>query len=87
MTPDNEHSDSVTLAPHLQVDATGLRCPLPLLKAKQALNQLRSGEIVEVIATDAGSVRDFHAFADLSGNRIIRFIERDGIYEYRLQKQ
>jgi tRNA 2-thiouridine synthesizing protein A len=90
MTSDSEHPDPATsppIAPRLQVDATGLRCPLPLLKAKQALNQLTSGETVKVTATDAGSVRDFYAFAELSGNRIICFAERDGIYEYVLQKQ
>jgi len=91
MTTDREHPDSATSTslsiPHAQVDATGLRCPLPLLKAKQALNQLQLGEVVKVTATDAGSVRDFHAFADLSGNRIISFIERDGVFEYLLQKQ
>lgn len=90
MTSDSQHPESVSLhsnEPLLQVDATGLRCPLPLLKAKQALNQLQRGETVRVTATDAGSVRDFHAFAELSGHRIIRFAERDGVYEYLLQKQ
>lgn len=90
MTSDSRHPDSVSLhsnEPQLQVDATGLRCPLPLLKAKQALNQLQHGETVRVTATDAGSVRDFHAFAELSGHRIIRFTECDGVYEYLLQKQ
>jgi len=79
--------DQTDLAIQLEVDATGLRCPLPLLKAKQALNSLKSGERVKVNATDAGSVRDFHAFADLSGHRILRFTESGGRYEYVLQKQ
>lgn len=72
---------------HLEVDATGMRCPLPLLKAKQALNQLQVGELVKITATDAGSVRDFHAYAELSGQRIVRFVESEGVYEYVLQKQ
>ncbi len=79
--------DSTDLAIQLEVDATGLRCPLPLLKAKQALNSLKSGEIVKVSATDAGSVRDFHVFAELSGHRILNFTEIDGRYEYILRKQ
>jgi Predicted redox protein, regulator of disulfide bond formation len=89
MTSDS-HSpplDPTELPIQLEVDAAGLRCPLPLLKAKQALNSLKSGEIVKVTATDAGSVRDFHAFADLSGHRLLRFTEYDGRYEYVLQKQ
>jgi tRNA 2-thiouridine synthesizing protein A len=90
MTSDRDLSDSADSARNIsraQVDATGLRCPLPLLKAKQALNQLQSGETLRVTATDAGSVRDFHAFADLSGNRLISFVEADGVFEYLLQKQ
>lgn len=90
MTSDRDLSDSVTSAlnvSRVQVDATGLRCPLPLLKAKQALNQLQPGETLRVTATDAGSVRDFHAFAELSGNRLISFVEVDGVFEYLLQKQ
>ena len=90
MTSDREHPDSAPSTsdiPHILVDATGLRCPLPLLKAKQALNQLQTGETVKVTATDAGSVRDFHAFADISGHRIIRYAESDGVYEYILQKR
>lgn len=90
MTSDRElpyPAESTPPVARLTVDATGLRCPLPLLKAKQALNQLQAGETVKVMATDSGSVRDFHAFADLSGHRIIRFAESDGVYEYILQKQ
>jgi tRNA 2-thiouridine synthesizing protein A len=80
-------SSAEALSVQLVVDATGLRCPLPLLKAKQALNAVQSGDRVRVTATDAGSVRDFHAFADLSGNLILRFTEHDGLYEYVLQKR
>ena len=88
MTSDREYPDSAISAPvQAQVDATGLRCPLPLLKAKQALNQLQPGEVLRVIASAGGSVRDFHAFADLSGHSIIHFAEREGIFEYLLKKQ
>lgn len=53
------------------VDASGLSCPLPLLKAKQALNRLQPGEVLKVLATDAGSVRDFKAFTDQSGDQLL----------------
>lgn len=70
----------------LSVDAIGLRCPLPLLKAKQALNRMSPGENLRVRASDKGSVRDFQAFARLSGHKLVKFHEYDGIYEYWLQK-
>lgn len=55
----------------IEVDARGLNCPLPILKAKKALSGLQSGQTVRVVATDAGSVRDFQAFARQTGNELI----------------
>ncbi|WP_039911954.1 sulfurtransferase TusA family protein [Cellvibrio mixtus] len=69
-----------------EVNAYGLRCPLPLLKAKQALRDLAVGEVLRVLATDAGSVRDFQAFANISGHELIGYIERDGAFCYLLKK-
>ena len=69
------------------LDASGLRCPLPLLRAKQALRDLVTGELLRVIATDAGSIRDFYAFAEISGHRLEGFCERDGSYLYILRKK
>lgn len=69
-----------------EVDARGLACPLPLLKAKQALNQLEGGECLVVRATDEGSVRDFKTFAELSGNILLESVEAEGCYRYTLQK-
>lgn len=69
------------------VDATGLTCPLPLLKAKQGLKPLASGETLRVIATDPGSVRDFQSFCELSGNVLLESTEVDGRYTYLLQKR
>jgi len=54
-----------------EVDARGLNCPLPILKAKKALAELQSGELLKVVATDPGSVRDFQAFARQSGNELV----------------
>lgn len=72
--------------PAQTVEAQGLRCPLPLLRAKQALNQIQSGQCLRVLATDKGSVKDFHAFARLSGHTIEAFVENDGVYEYVIRK-
>ncbi len=69
-----------------EVDARGLSCPLPLLKAKQALNQLQVGEQLRVLATDQGSVRDFKTFSQLSGHLLLSSDEQDGCYTYVLQK-
>ena len=54
-----------------ELDARGLNCPLPILKAKKALAEMKSGEILRVLATDPGSVRDFQAFARQTGNTLV----------------
>lgn len=54
-----------------ELDTRGLNCPLPILKAKKALAEMQSGEILKVVATDAGSVRDFQAFCKQTGNELI----------------
>ena len=54
-----------------EIDTRGLNCPLPILKAKKALADLQSGQLLKVLATDAGSVRDFQAFAKQTGNELI----------------
>jgi tRNA 2-thiouridine synthesizing protein A len=56
---------------HKELDARGLNCPLPILKAKKALAEMTSGQILRVMATDPGSVRDFQAFARQTGNELI----------------
>ena len=54
-----------------ELDARGLNCPLPILKAKKALSDMHSGQTLKVVATDAGSVRDFQAFAKQTGNELL----------------
>lgn len=54
-----------------ELDTRGLNCPLPILKAKKALADMRSGEVLKVIATDPGSMRDFQAFARQTGNELV----------------
>lgn len=74
------------LAHDALLDATGLNCPLPLLKAKMELNRLASGDVLKVIATDAGSQRDFRTFARLAGHELLREEDESGIYRYWLRK-
>lgn len=56
---------------HLELDTRGLNCPLPILKAKKALAGMASGEVLKVVATDPGSMRDFQAFARQTGNELL----------------
>ncbi len=69
-----------------ELDASGLNCPLPLLKAKLELNRLASGAVLKVIATDAGSQRDFRAFAKLAGHSLLHEEVESGVYRYWLRK-
>ena len=54
-----------------EIDTRGLNCPLPILKAKKALTDMQSGQLLKVVSTDAGSVRDFQAFAKQTGNELM----------------
>lgn len=54
-----------------EIDTRGLNCPLPILKAKKALAELQSGQVLKVVSTDAGSLRDFQAFAKQTGNELL----------------
>jgi tRNA 2-thiouridine synthesizing protein A len=68
------------------LDAKGLNCPLPILKAKKALKSLEGGQILEVLSTDPGSVADFAAFCRITGNELVEQNEEGGIYTYLIRK-
>lgn len=70
---------------HKELDTRGLNCPLPILKAKKALNEMHSGELLKVVSTDAGSVRDFQAFARQTGNDLVdqQTVDSDFIHVLR----
>ena len=70
----------------IEVDATGLACPMPLLQAKRALNTMQPGQRLRVLATDRGSVRDFRVFAEQSGHLLLESDETDGIYSYLIER-
>lgn len=84
--PDSVASALGTCPVAAEVDARGLRCPLPLLRAKQAINALSSGESLRVWATDAGSWRDFHSWANLAGHNL-QASEINETYCYVLRKK
>lgn len=68
------------------LDTSGLNCPLPVLKAKKALRELTEGDILTVIATDPGSVKDFEAFCEATGNDLIDSKAEDGTYTFVIKK-
>lgn len=69
-----------------ELDARGLNCPLPILRTKKSLNELTSGQILKVSATDPGSVKDMQAFAKQTGNELISSAENGGEYVFMLRK-
>ncbi|WP_110670548.1 sulfurtransferase TusA family protein [Salinicola halophilus] len=84
--PSVSSTERDAVAPDSRLDTSGLACPLPLLKAKQALTGLPDGGILEVVATDPGSWRDFESFAAHSRHELIERIAEEGRYRYRLRK-
>jgi len=69
-----------------ELDATGLNCPLPILRAKKALASLSSGQVLRIIATDPGSQKDFTAFAKQTGNELLESFEDGGKYFFKIKK-
>lgn len=69
-----------------ELDASGLNCPMPILRAKKALKELNSGDVLRIIATDPGSVKDFEAFAKQTGNELLESSEDGDSFIYRLKK-
>lgn len=79
-----DHSPASSAVPAVRLDVRGLACPLPLLKARKALREVAVGEVLEVLATDPGSWRDFAAFAEQSGHSLLEAAETGGEYRYLL---
>lgn len=70
---------------HHELDTRGLNCPLPILKTKKALATMQSGELLRVVATDAGARRDFQAFAKQTGHELIEQSESQGEFVFVLK--
>ncbi len=73
------------MADHV-LDAKGLNCPLPILKTKKALKDVASGETLEILSTDPGSVADFQAFSRTTGNELVEHDEEGGVYRFLIRK-
>ena len=70
-----------------ELDACGLNCPLPILRAKKSLSSLESGQVLRIIATDPGSVKDFEAFAKQTGNELLSSNEVGGKFNFLVKKK
>jgi len=69
-----------------ELDASGLNCPLPILRAKKSLAALDSGQVLHIIATDPGAVKDFEAFAKQTGNELMESREEGGKFHFLMKK-
>ena len=72
---------------HKEIDTRGMNCPLPILKAKKALADMSSGEVLKVVATDPGSTRDFQAFARQTGNELVEQSAEEGEFVHYLRRR
>ncbi len=70
-----------------ELDARGLNCPLPILRAKKSLAEVTSGQILKILSTDPGSVKDFAAFAKQTGNELLSTAEAAGEYTFFMKKK
>ena len=68
------------------LDTKGMNCPIPILKAKKALNDVPVGEVLEIHATDPGAVADFEAFCRQTGNELVEWSEDSGIYSFHIKR-
>ena len=70
-----------------ELDAKGLNCPLPILRTKKALTDMASGQVLKILATDPGSVKDFQAFAKQTGHELIQHDEADSIHTFLMRRK
>ena len=70
-----------------ELDARGLNCPLPILKTKKALNDMTSGQVLKIAATDPGSVQDFDAFCKQTGNSLLASNETEKVFSFYIKKK
>ncbi|KFB74776.1 Molybdopterin biosynthesis protein MoeB [Candidatus Accumulibacter phosphatis] len=70
-----------------ELDVKGLNCPLPILRTKKTLSEMSQGEVLHVLATDPGSLKDFEAFARQTGNELLSSTESNRVFEYYLKRK
>lgn len=70
----------------IELDARGLNCPLPILRAKKSINSLIEGQVIEILATDPGAVNDFSSFCKQTGNELLESQEKNGEFSFTIKK-
>lgn len=70
-----------------ELDARGLNCPLPILRAKKALNEMQSGQVLKIVATDPGSTKDFEAFCKQTGNQLLSHGEANKEFTFFMKRK
>jgi tRNA 2-thiouridine synthesizing protein A len=70
-----------------ELDARGLSCPLPILKSKKSLSDMGSGQVLKIVATDPGSVKDMQAFCKQTGNELLSSVEDNKTYAFFVRKK
>jgi tRNA 2-thiouridine synthesizing protein A len=78
---------ATTMSFDKELDTRGMNCPLPILKTKKALAEMASGQVLKVVSTDAGSVKDMAAFANQTGNTLVSSAEEKGEYVFMMKKK
>ncbi len=68
------------------LDLKGLKCPLPVLKARRTMKELAGGDILQVLATDPGAVQDFQAYCEATGDTLLEWGEADGVFTFQIKK-
>lgn len=72
---------------HKEVDATGLKCPLPILRCKKSMSELNAGEVLKIAATDTGAVKDFQAFCKQTGHELLKLDTENDIFTFYIKKR
>jgi tRNA 2-thiouridine synthesizing protein A len=70
-----------------ELDARGLACPMPIVKTRKALNELASGQVLKVMATDSGSIADMKAFSEQTGNELLSSAQEGSVYVFFLKRR
>ena len=79
--------DEIKMEFNKELDARGLNCPLPILRCKKALAEITAGQVLKVVATDPGSVKDFQAFCKQTGHELLSLAEGEGEFTFHIKKR
>jgi tRNA 2-thiouridine synthesizing protein A len=85
--PNSNYTDLKMTEVDKELDARGLNCPLPILRTKKALTDMTSGQVLKILATDPGAVKDFQAFAKQTGHELLHHDEAESVHIFLMRKK